>query len=425
MQIKKFPKIGETLYTAQLPNGLKLQVIPKRGFSTCYAVFATNYGGAHRRFEIDGKTIDTPAGVAHFLEHKMFDLPSGDNALNILSANGADPNAFTSSGITCYYFECTHGFEENLRLLLHFVSTPYFTEETVQKEQGIIAQEIRMGEDSPGSAIYYNLLEMLYAQHPIRDRVAGTVESIAQITAQTLYDCHRVFYAPSNMTLCIEGDLDPERILQIVSEELPAERRSIPKADFGAAESLLPVQYIRREQMAVSAPQFLIGAKLQPAPEGEAALRQRLVAQLALRLLVGYSSAFYSKAYAEGSLSRDFDYETDFSAGTGTIIIGGESAVPEKVLEDFKAELRRVCREGLDAERFERAKRASLGARLRGLEDFDNVCVSAVMAEFAGYCAFDALEMLDDIEIGECESFIRENLAEERLAISIIEPKKD
>ena len=174
MKIQKldYPGIGETLFSAVLDNGLEVRVVPKKDFSTFYAAFAANYGGACRRFTVDGRKLDTPAGVAHYLEHKMFDLPNGDSALNILSANGADPNAFTSSGITCYYFQCTEGFEENLRMLLHFVSTPYFTDETVQKEQGIIAQEIRMGEDNPGLAIYYNLLKMLYAHHPIRDRVA-------------------------------------------------------------------------------------------------------------------------------------------------------------------------------------------------------------------------------------------------------------
>ena len=156
MENKAYPHIGETLYSETLPNGLRLRIVPKPGFRSRYAVFAANYGGAHRRFFLDGQPMETPAGVAHYLEHKMFDLPGGDNALDVLSANGADPNAFTASGITCYYFQCTEHFEENLRLLLHFVSTPYFTEETVQKEQGIIAQEIQMGEDSPGSAVYYN-----------------------------------------------------------------------------------------------------------------------------------------------------------------------------------------------------------------------------------------------------------------------------
>ena len=164
----EYKNIGETVFCGELPNGLQVYVIPKPGFQSFYAIYGTKYGGAMRRFSLDGQMHDTPAGVAHFLEHKMFDLPGGDNALNILSANGADPNAFTSSGATCYYFRCTSGFEENLRMLLHFVSTPYFTEETVQKEQGIIGQEIRMGDDSPGSEIYYNLLSLLYDHHPIK-----------------------------------------------------------------------------------------------------------------------------------------------------------------------------------------------------------------------------------------------------------------
>ena len=254
---KDYPSIGETLWTGTLPNGLRLRIVPKPGFATRYAVLAADYGGAHRRFTLDGQSVDTPAGVAHYLEHKMFDLPNGDNALNILSANGADPNAFTSSGMTAYYFECTEGFEENLRMLLHFVSTPYFTDETVAKEQGIIGQEIRMGEDNPGLAVYYRLLKLLYARHPIRDRVAGTVESIREITAKTLYDCHRAFYAPSNLCLCVEGDVDPQRVLEIALEELPGEFLPAPKADFGEPEDLCPSQRLRREQMAVSAPTFI------------------------------------------------------------------------------------------------------------------------------------------------------------------------
>ncbi len=424
MQLNQYKNIGESLYSATLPNGLRLRVIPKPGFSTFYAVFATNYGGAHRRFTVDGQTIDTPAGVAHFLEHKMFDLPDGENALNILSANGADPNAFTSSGITCYYFQCTEGFEENLRMLLHFVSTPYFTAETVHKEQGIIAQEIRMGEDDPGAGIYYNLLRMLYAHHPIRDRVAGTVESIAEITDKTLYDCHRVFYAPCNMTLCVEGDVEPERVLAIAQEVLPGELGSVPEADFGPEEGLLPLESFRSEEMAVSAPQFLIGAKFRPAENGTALLRQKLVAQLALRLLVGASSPFYTRLYSQGLISHDFGYEADYSAGTATVILGGESREPEKVLAELQAEVASVRENGFDPGSFERAKRASLGARLRGLEDFENVCVSTAEGIFSGYCAFDSISLLGEVSRAECERFITETLAPERLAISIITPKR-
>lgn len=423
MQKKNYENIGECIYEDTLENGLRIRVIPKKGFSSFYAAFATDYGGAHQRFAIDGQMIDTPAGVAHFLEHKMFDLPNGDNALNLLSANGADPNAFTSSGITCYYFQCTHSFEENLRLLLHFVSTPYFTDETVQKEQGIIAQEIRMGEDNPGIAVYYNLLKLLYFHHPVRDRVAGTVESIAEITAETLYNCHRVFYAPSNMVLCVEGDVDPERIAAIAREELTPERSAVPSADFGEDEGLLPYGKECTVAMPVSAPQFLFGAKIEQ-HDGDI-LRQRLVGQLALRLLLGNSSPFYTRLYADGTLNRDFDYEADYTAGTATIIIGGESKEPEKVLSELNAEVAAVRETGLDDERFQRAKRASLGARLRGLEDFENVCLSVVDGVFDGYEALDAIAMLDSIERRECEDFIVANLSPERIAVSVITPKKE
>ena len=424
MQKTEYKNIGETLYACTLPNGLRVRVLPKPGFNSFYAVFATNYGGAHRAFTLDGQHIDTPAGVAHFLEHKMFDLPGGDNALNILTANGADPNAFTSSGMTAYYFECTENFEQNLRMLLHFVSTPYFTPETVQKEQGIIAQEIRMGEDNPGVVLYYDLLRMLYKSHPIRDRVAGTVESIAEITDKTLYDCHRAFYSGANMVLCIAGDVDPERMSAIAFEELPSAHTTAPTADM-PDDGELPFEQYKRTEMPVSAPQFFIGAKLRSETDGEAALRQRLVAMLAMRLLCGYSSPFYARLYAEGLLNRDFDYEVDFTAGTATIIIGGESAEPERVRDELTAEVGRIVREGFAADAFERARRASLGARLRGLEDFDNVCLSIAEGVFDGYDALSSAAVLETVTKDECESFVREKLAAERLALAVIAPGKE
>lgn len=307
-----YPATGDTLYSGTAVNGLRVRVVPKKGFSGFYAVFGTDYGGTYRRFRLNGKEYDTPAGVAHYLEHKMFDLPDGDSALNLLSQNGADPNAFTSSDVTCYYFHCTHRFEENLRMLLHFVSTPYFTAETVQKEQGIIGQEIHMGEDNPGTANYYQLLNLLYRNHPIREKVIGTVESIAEITADTLYECHAAFYTPGNMVLCVAGDVDPDRILSIAEEELPPEQKPIPEVLFGEAEDLLPAAQRAVLNMPVATTQFLIGAKLRPAEKGLLLFRQQLTASLALRLLTGPSSPFYNRLYESGLLNRSFDADADF-----------------------------------------------------------------------------------------------------------------
>lgn len=221
MEQIRFERIGETMFHQVLDNGLNVFVFPKPEFQKKYAFFATNYGGMDLRFQLDGTWHDTPAGVAHYLEHKMFDTREG-NALQQLTANGASPNAFTSNAITGYYFESTEHFEENLRTLLSFVSVPYFTRESVEKERGIIGQEIGMIEDDPNWTVFVNLLGALYEHHPIRTSVAGTVESISHITEETLYACHKAFYDPANMVLCAAGDLDPQAVCRLAREVLPA-----------------------------------------------------------------------------------------------------------------------------------------------------------------------------------------------------------
>ena len=246
MNKHEYPNLGETLYEEVLPNGLSVLVAVKPGFRKNAAFFATRYGGADRRFKVNGEWIDTPAGVAHFLEHKMFDMPDGRNVLSDFAALGASPNAFTGTGHTAYYFTGSENFMENLRLLLTYVSTPYYTEESVAKEQGIIGQEICMGEDSPGYAGYFQLLSALYDHHPIRENIAGSVESIAQITPETLYHCHSVFYHPSNMVLCCVGDVDPEAIAAAAREILPDTPGEKPERGYGAPETLSGYRYAER-----------------------------------------------------------------------------------------------------------------------------------------------------------------------------------
>ncbi|MFI3250745.1 MAG: pitrilysin family protein, partial [Eubacteriales bacterium] len=221
MTTTSYPRIGEKMHQAVLENGLTIFMVPKSDFQKNFAFFATKYGGMHTRFSLDDQTwIDSPAGVAHFLEHKLFDTEDG-NALQDLASNGASPNAFTSSEITGYYFESTEKFLENLKILLSFVSIPWFTKESVDKEQGIIAQEICMVEDNPQWRLYNNMLEGLYKNHPIRLSVAGTVESISHITAETLYSCHKAFYNPANMVLVAAGNFDPEELISLAQEVLP------------------------------------------------------------------------------------------------------------------------------------------------------------------------------------------------------------
>ena len=195
-----------------LPSGLTVLVRPMPGYSSTHVIYATKFGSIDRDFRLGEREVHLPAGVAHFLEHKMFDMPDGRNVLSDFAALGASPNAFTGTGHTAYYFTGSENFMENLRLLLTYVSTPYYTEESVAKEQGIIGQEICMGEDSPGYAGYFQLLSALYDHHPIRENIAGSVESIAQITPETLYACHKAFYDPANMMLCVVGDVKPEDV---------------------------------------------------------------------------------------------------------------------------------------------------------------------------------------------------------------------
>ncbi|MEG1632971.1 MAG: pitrilysin family protein [Oscillospiraceae bacterium] len=421
MTNKTYENLSERLYLDTLPNGLAVYVLPRPDYARSFAFFATNYGGAMRRFRLNGEPRDTPEGVAHFLEHKMFDMPDG-NALGTLSANGASPNAFTSSGITAYHFESTQGFDENLHTLLNFVSTPYFTAESVQKEQGIIGQEVRMTEDDPYFRVYNDLLRALYAENPIRDSVVGTVESISHISEKTLYDCHSAFYSPSNMVLCVAGGNDPESVLRIARETLPSEKAPVPEPDFGAPESELPLRARSEREMAVSAPQFMLGSKIKPAEKGRALLRQKLVGSLSLRCLLGRSSPFYNGLYAEGLLRGDFDAEIDYSAGTATFLAGGESANPEKVLERLCSEAARIAQSGQDAAAFERARRAAYGSRLRGLEVFDNLCYDMALGHFGGYLSLDAFELLPEITALECEAFIAENIRPEKLSLSVVKP---
>lgn len=422
MEKRVFDAIGETLFSETLPNGLKINVVPKPGYCKTFAMFATDYGGADRRFKLAGQWLDTPAGVAHFLEHKMFDMPGG-NALSLLSANGASPNAFTSSGITAYHFECTDKFYENLKVLLEFVSTPYFTAESVQKEQGIIGQEIRMVEDSPDYNIYNNLLRCLYEHNPVRDSVAGTVESIAEISDKTLYYCHEVFYNPSNMTLAVVGNADPEKVIAMARELLSPAAGEVPERDYGAAESAKPHQTEISAEMAVSAPQFLFGARVEPENSGKARLRQSLIGKIALRLILGRSSPAFNKLYADGLLSGSFDYEFDYTAGTAMLIAGGESRDIPAVMTEIKNHLSNIAQSGIDSAAFDNAKKSQFGDELRALGSFSGLSLALANGSFAGYCPLDGFEILAVISKSDVEKFISENLAPDRIALSVLNPK--
>lgn len=421
MNRKEYPRMGETVFSDRLDNGLTVYVDVKPDFQKSYAFFATDYGGMDMKFQLDGQWHDTPAGVAHFLEHKTFDTKDG-NALQDLAANGASPNAFTNSAITGYYFESTEKFYENLNILLSFVSQPYYTQESVDKEQGIIGQEIRMIEDDPEYQVYYAMLEGLYAHHPIRTSVAGTIESISRITAGTLNLCHSAFYNPGNMALCVAGNVDPEKVLEMAREILPKEGKgSIPR-DYGPAEPLSAARSRTELRMEVSTPIFQLGWKMEPAPRGEEQLRQKLVAELACEALLGNSSPLYVRLYREGLINSSFSYGFDGYPSCAYAMAGGESADPDAVAAAIAAEAERIGKEGVDPALFARLKKGLYGTKVRGLNSFENICVGMAQAYFAGYDMLRFPEVFEGISQADVETCIRTCFTPERAALAVVLP---
>ena len=418
-----YPRIGEEVIRTTLENGLPVFVVPKKDYRRKYAMFATRYGGMDMRFQLNGQWLDTPAGIAHYLEHKMFDTEAG-NALQELAKNGAEPNAFTSNAITCYYFDSTEKFYENLEILLSFVSVPYFTDESVEKEQGIIAQEINMIEDNPEWQVYKRLMQALYHTSPARTSVAGSVESIRQITAQTLYDCHRAFYTPANMCLVVVGDVDADKVLAAAERILPKTSGPDIPRDHGPAEDLTAAQPETACAMEVAMPTFLLGFKCPPVPEGPDRMRLDILGDLACDVLMGESSPLFTRLYSQGLINGTFDSAYDLLPGAAYVFCGGDSNDPEAVQQAVLDEARRVVREGVDPAYVQRLRRASFGASIKSLNSFEAIASTAADGCFQGYDPFRFPEVYDSITQQDLLDFIRDNIRPERMALSIIYPKE-
>ena len=416
-----YERIGESVYRETLPNGLQVCVVPKPGYAKKYAFFATRYGGMDTRFRLDGKWLDTPAGIAHYLEHKMFDTKEG-NALQELAKNGAEPNAFTSNAMTGYYFDSTEHFEENLKILLSFVSVPYFTDESVAKEQGIIGQEIRMIEDNPDWQIYTRMMQALYQNSTAQTSIAGTVESISHITAETLYQCHKAFYTPSNMILTAVGDVDPVHVVDLARSILPRERGEKIPRDYGTE----PADIAQKETsvaMEVSTPQFLTGFKCTPAPEGEDYLRMSAIGDMACDILLGDSSPLYLRLYDQGLINTSFGGAFEMMPGIAYLYAGGDSRDARTVAGEIYREAERLAAEGIDEDFYQQVRRATFGEQLRGLNSFENIAVSLTEGYFRGYDPFRFPQVFDSITKDDILAFLRENLREERAVLSEIVPK--
>ena len=424
MDKKLYPRIGEEVIWVTLDNGLPVCIVPKKGFSRKYALFATRYGGMDMRFRLNGQWLDTPAGIAHYLEHKMFDTEDG-NALQELAMNGAEPNAFTSNAITCYYFDSTEKFYENLEILLSFVSVPYFTDESVEKEQGIIGQESGIIEDNPEWQVYKQLMQSLYHTSPARTPVAGSVESIREITAQTLYDCHRAFYTPANMCLVVVGDVEPQQVLDIARRVLPKDSGELIERDYGAEEPTEAARAYAEERMEVSMPSFLVGFKCPPQHGGEEQHRFAAIGELACDVLMGESSPLYARLYSQGLINGSFGAAFDILPGAAYAYAGGDSKDPKAVAEAILAEAQRLAREGVDEDYYKRIVNANFGAALRELNSFESIAVSMAEGRFQGYDPYRFPEIYDSITAADVLAFLRENVTRSHMALSVIAPKEE
>ena len=418
-----YPRLDETVCRRTLPNGLNILVVPKPGFTRKIVYFVTNYGSVHTSFTLDGKAYTTPAGVAHYLEHKMFDMPDRDVTAEF-AALGASPNAFTSYGLTAYYFSCTENFAPALRLLLEFVSTPYFTEESVEKERGIIAQEILMYADSADSVVMEEMNRGLYRHHPIRVPIAGTVGSIQDITAQTLYDCHKAFYHPANMTLCVVGDVDAEEVAAIAEAILPKEKSPVAVPDFGLPEPQTALTAVSRREMDVAMTTFQLAFKCPPPAKGKDHAHQELVAEIAAEMLFGQSSQLYQWLYEDGLIDSSFGGGEEFTAGTAILTCGGDSKDPEEVRNCIINEAKFLAENGLDQAAFDRIKRSFLGIRFKDLTSFDGTCFRLVAYSMEDHDYFDFPSIFQEVTIEEVRQFIADNVRPEKCALSIVDPRR-
>lgn len=420
-KIIKNDRIGEEYTYVKHPSGLSIYIWKHEGFSTTDAFFGTKYGSINTRFktEKDDDFVDVPEGIAHFLEHKLFENEDCD-VFELYAKTGANANAYTSFDQTVYLFNCSDKYLESLEILLDFVQSPYFTQETVDKEQGIIGQEIKMVQDSPDRQAYFNLLKCLYVNHPVKVDIAGTVESIAKIDADLLYRCYHTFYNLNNMALCISGNVDVDDVLAVCDKHLkPCENIKLETAFPYEPDEVSMTTYT--EKMAVSMPIFYIGFKCLP-KQGRELIKAQAVANVLMNLIMGPTSDLYKQLTDEGLINSHFGTEVFFGDGYFTCNCGGESKNPQEVKNRIFAEIERLRKEGLDRERFENYKKAIYGMMVKSFENSENCVTMLINADFLGIEAFDEIETYAEMTFEDITNGLDEYFNFDKSAISIVEP---
>lgn len=412
--------LGEGYYEIDHKSGLKIYVYPKKDYRSVYAVFGTKYGSIDTQFKIDsGDFIRVPEGIAHFLEHKLFESEEGD-AFSRYAKTGASANAFTSFDKTCYLFTASDNIDESLEILLDFVQHPYFTEQTVQKEQGIIGQEIKMYDDNPGWKVYFNLLECLYHNHPVKTEIAGTVESIAKIDAKLLYDCYNTFYNLHNMTLAVCGNITVEQVIKAADKLLIDAQPINIERSFDAEPDEIVCDN-KRQGLAIAVPVFMLGYKEKL--DGEFCDEKKCVCMdMLLDLIAGKTSPLYKKLLEDGLVNESFGCEFDIGRSFAVSVFSGESEHPEQVADKIKEEIANYRKNGVDKEQFEKIKRKHYGLAIKEFNNIEEIGNSLVSAHFSDTGIYTELDIIKNLTVDDINACFDEFLLEGRCALSIIDP---
>lgn len=420
----EYDKSGEVLYRYEHSSGLKAFLIPRKGYSKRYAAFATHYGSINNEFVIPGDTEPTvvPDGIAHFLEHKLFEQKDG-SVMDKFSALGSNPNAYTSFNQTVYLFSCTDKFNENFDLLLNFVQNPYITQESVEKEKGIIGQEIMMYQDDPGWRAFFNLLGAFYNRFPIRIDIAGTIESISKIDRDTLYKCYNTFYHPSNMVILVVGEEEPQNVFGMIESAL-RKNEAVPeiKRIFPDEPGTIRKDYIE-QALSVSIPIFQMGYRdNRRDKDGIGMLMHETAVKLLLDMIIGRSSELYNQLYSEGLLNSSFDVDFTIEKEYAFSVLGGESPDPLKVKERFCQAVDDAKSKGLDREAYERLLRSAAGRYMRQFNSVERTAHSFISVYFKGVNMFDYLQVYDKITFKYVEEIFKEHFDRANLAMSVVKP---
>ncbi len=407
-----------------LPCGLTIYVAPMPNFAAVHAIYGTDFGSIDRTFIDDKGEVRLPAGIAHFLEHKMFENEEGD-AFTLYAKTGASANAYTSFDKTCYLFTATENIQESLDILLSFVSRPYFTDSTVEKEMGIIGQEIRMYDDNPDWRLLFGVLSALYVNHDIREDIAGTVESIAEITPELLYRCTDAFYSSSNMVLSVAGNITVEQVLA-ACERAGLNDKSARKPVQRITEQE-PMQVAKKRselQLAIGIPQIGIGYKEIPF-EPDNSTKGELICSIIGELISGSMTPLYRELYDEGLISNDLSCEYISGRGYLCFVFTAETRSPEVVEKRLKDEITRLKEQGLSRDLFEAAKKGLYGDYVGEFDSPEDVATMMSSAFFKKREPFAELNVCNDITFEEVSDVFMGMFEEDRSATLTIKPLED